>query len=152
MVNTDKAFYNLLCKGIEGKHWVWVNKEKEVIGFPEGLDVSNHPYNPNSDWEFGDQFLAYYVNEDQVGAWEATRKVNDASVPSVLLGFVLDREPIKNELAAISAATQEYADMGLGMMDLDEVLPRYTDVVKSAGADTVIEEIRRQIAAWKAEA
>ncbi|MBM3187974.1 MAG: ABC transporter substrate-binding protein [Chloroflexi bacterium] len=152
LVNTDKVFYNLLCKGIEGKHWVWKNKEKEVIAFPEGLDVSNHPYNPNSDWEFGDQFLAYYMNEDQVGAWEATRRVNDASVPSVLLGFVLDREPIKNELAAISAAVAEYADMGLGMMDLDTVLPKYIEVVKAAGAVTVIEEVQRQIDAWKAGA
>ncbi|MCD6519868.1 MAG: DUF3502 domain-containing protein, partial [Anaerolineae bacterium] len=121
LVNTDKPFYNLLCKGIEGKHWVWVDKEKEVIGFPPGLDANNHPYNPNSDWEFGNQFNAYYVDPEQVGAWEETKKINDASVPSVLLGFAVDKEPIKNELAQITATTEEYKDMVYGLLDFEKI-------------------------------
>lgn len=151
LVNTDKVFYNLLCKGIEGKHWVWVDKEKEVIGFPEGLDVNNHPYNPNSDWEFGNQFNAYYVDPNQVGAWEETKKLNNSAVPSVLLGFALDREPIKNELAEIAAAAAEFNDMNFGMMDLEEALPKYIERIKAAGADKVKEEVQRQINAWKEE-
>ena len=152
LVNTDKPFYNLLCKGIEGKHWVWVNKEKEVIGFPEGLTAENHPYNPNSDWEFGDQFNAYYVDEAQVGAWDETRKLNNTAVPVVTAGFVLDREPIKNELAAIDAAAKEFDDMYYGIMDYEKVLNDYISKMKAAGADKVKEEVQKQIDAWKASA
>jgi putative aldouronate transport system substrate-binding protein len=150
MVNTDKPFYNLLCKGIEGKHWVWVDKAKEVIAFPEGMDVDNHPYNPNSDWEFGDQFLAYYVDAAQVGAWEETRKVNNASVPSVLLGFVLDQEPIKNELAALDAANAEFRDLAMGLLDYDKVLPDLISKNKAAGAEKVQAEVQKQLLDWKA--
>ena len=150
LVQTDKPFYNLLCKGIEGKHWVWKNKEKEVIAFPEGMDVSNHPYNPNSDWEFGDQFNAYYVDEAQVGAWEATRKVNNASVPSVLLGFVLDREPIKNELAALDASNAEFNDLRFGLLDYDKVLPDLIAKNKAAGSEKAQAEVQKQLNDWKA--
>jgi putative aldouronate transport system substrate-binding protein len=149
-VNTDKAFYNLLCKGIEGKHWVWKNKDKEVIGFPEGVDDKSSPYNPNIDWAYGCQFNAYYVFEEQVGSWEETRKINDSSVPSVLLGFVLDREPIKNELAAIAAASKEFSDMAYGIMDYDKVEPDRIAKLKEAGAEKVQAEITKQLQAWKA--
>ena len=150
MVNTDKAFYNLLCKGIEGKHWVWVDKEKEVIAFPEGVTAETHPYNPNTDWEFGDQFNAYYVDPEQVGAWEETRALNDASVPSVLLGFALDTEPIKNEIAEITAAGAEFEDMMNSLMDLETAVPAYVDALNNAGADQVLAEIQRQVDEWKA--
>lgn len=150
LVNTDKPFYNLLCKGIEGKHWVWVDKEKEVIAFPEGLTAETHPYNPNTDWEFGDQFNAYYVDPEQVGAWEETRKLNDASVPSVLLGFALDTEPIKNEIAEITAAGAEFEDMMNSLMDLEKAIPAYIDALTNAGAEKVLAEIQRQVDEWKA--
>jgi len=150
LVNTDKPFYNLLCKGIEGKHWVWKNKDKEVIGFPEGVDQKNSPYNPNIDWAYGCQFNAYYVFEEQVGSWEETRKINDSSVPSVLLGFVLDREPIKNELAAIAAAAKEFSDMNFGIMDYDKVEPDRIAKLKEAGAEKVQAEVTKQLQAWKA--
>ena len=87
----------------------------------------NSAYNPNIDWAYGCQFNAYYVFEEQVGAWEETRKINDSSVPSVLLGFVLDREPIKNELAAVAAAAKEFSDMNFGIMDYDKVEPYRQD-------------------------
>lgn len=150
LVNTDKPFYNLLCKGIEGKHWVWADKEKEVIAFPEGVTAETHPYNPNTDWEFGDQFNAYYVDPEQVGAWEETRKVNDASVPSVLLGFALDTDPIKNEIAEITAASAEFEDMINGLVDLEKAIPMYIDALTNAGAEKVLAEVQRQVDEWKA--
>ena len=45
-----------------GKHWVWVDKSKNVIGFPSGITAQTSPYNLNTDWEFGNQFNAYYVD------------------------------------------------------------------------------------------
>jgi putative aldouronate transport system substrate-binding protein len=152
LVNTDKVFYNILCKGIEGKHWVWTNKAKEVVGFPEGVDGKSSGYNPNTDWEFGNQFNAYYVNENQVGSWEETRKINNGSVASVLMGFVLDREPIKNELAAIAAASKEFSDMAFGIQDYDKVEPDRIAKLKAAGAEKVQAEITKQLQAWKAGA
>ena len=47
---------------------------------------STSSYNPNTDWMFGNQFNAYYRDPKQVGAWEATKKMNDTAFPSEALG------------------------------------------------------------------
>jgi putative aldouronate transport system substrate-binding protein len=152
LVNTDKYFYNLLCFGIEGKHWVWKDKAKEVVDFPSGVTAQTATYNPGTDWEFGDVFNSYYRDETQVGAWDETRKINNASVPSTILGFALDREPIKNELAAIDAAAKEFNDMYYGIMDYEKVLDDFIAKIKAAGAEKVKAEVQKQLLEWKATA
>jgi putative aldouronate transport system substrate-binding protein len=150
MVNTDKPFYNLLCYGIEGKHWVWVDKEKEVIGLPEGVTAENSGYNPNADWEYGNQFNAYYSDPTKVGAWVATKKLNDEATPSPILGFAFDPEPVKTEAAQISAVTKEYTLMSIGFIDYDEKAAEYQQRVKDAGAEKVLAEINKQLEEWRA--
>jgi putative aldouronate transport system substrate-binding protein len=65
---------------------------------------------------------------------------------------VLDREPIKNELAAIAAASKEFSDMNFGIMDYDKVEPDRIAKIKAAGAEKVQAEITKQLQAWKAGA
>lgn len=149
-VNTDKDLYNMLCYGIENKHWVWKDKEKGVIGLPDGVTAENSPYNPNSDWMFGNQFNAYYTDPSKVGAWEATRKLNEEATPSPVVGFVFDQTPVKTELAQIQAISEEYKTLGTGFFDLDQALPEYTKRAKDSGADKVIEEINKQLDSWRA--
>jgi putative aldouronate transport system substrate-binding protein len=90
---TDEVVYNTLAKGIEGKHWVWVDKERKVIGFPEGVTADNSGWNLNRDWMIGNQFIAYYVNPDQVGAWEETERIINASGLPMAGPFVFDPRP-----------------------------------------------------------
>lgn len=150
LVNTDKAFYNLLCYGIEGKHWVWKDKEKEIIGMPEGVTADNSGYNPNADWEYGNQFNAYYTDPTKVGAWPATKKLNDEATPSPILGFSFDTEPVKTEMAQIGAVTKEYTLMGLGFIDYGEKAAEYQKRVMDAGAEKALAEINKQLEAWRA--
>jgi putative aldouronate transport system substrate-binding protein len=148
-INTDKPLYNLLSYGIEGKHWVWTNKDKGVIGLPDGVTAENSGYNPNADWEYGNQFNAYYTDAAKVGAWEATAKLNNEATVSPVMGFVFDQEPVKTELAQIAAVTKEYTLMGIGFIDFDAKLPEYTKRVKDAGGDKVLAEINKQLDAWR---
>jgi putative aldouronate transport system substrate-binding protein len=149
-INTDKVLYNTLCYGVEGKHWVWVDKDKEVLGLPEGVTAENSPYNPNTDWEFGNQFNAYYTDPTKVGAWEATKKINTDAFPSPIIGFVFDTEPVKTELAQVAAVTAEYTLMHIGFLDYNEVGSQYISRVKDAGADTILAEINKQLDEWRA--
>ena len=77
LFNTDPELYNLLAKGIEGKHWVWVDKDKKVIG--PGPDAAN--YKPGRDWMLGSIFNAYYVDAEQAAGdmIGATKKLNASS-------------------------------------------------------------------------
>jgi len=148
-INTNVELYNLLCKGIEGKHWVWVDKAKKVIGFPQGVTAQTSTYNPTSDWMFGCQFNAYYTDAAQVGAWEETQKMNNEAVKSVLLGFSFKPDPVKTEIAQIQAAAGEMeVPLMRGMLDPATALPKFQKSLKDAGIDKVITEMQKQIDAW----
>ena len=143
LVNRDKDVYNMLCFGIEGKHWNYKDKDKGVIA-----QVKDSGYDPTTDWMFGNQFNAFYRNENQVGAWDETKKLNDTATPAPTLGFVFNREPVKNEVAAITALLAEYSPLGAKGGD-SSVLPKAIGDIKAAGSDKVKEELAKQIAAWK---
>ena len=143
LINTDKPTYNLLCIGIEGKHWTWVDKATEVIA-----QVKDSAYNPSTDWMFANQFNAYYRDPRQVGSWDETKKINDSATPSPTLGFVMDRTPVKNEIAAVAAVIAEYTMYGPKAKAASE-LPKMIDAMNAAGATKVLAEMQKQIDAWK---
>jgi putative aldouronate transport system substrate-binding protein len=143
LVNRDKDVYNLLCFGIEGTHWNWKDQANEVIE-----QVKGSGYDPTTDWMFGNQFNAYYRNESQIGAWDETKKLNDAATPAPTLGFVFNREPVKNEIAAITALLAEYTPLGAKGQD-SSIFPKMMADIKAAGSDKVKEEQVKQIEAWK---
>ncbi len=149
LLNTDAEVYNLLSRGIEGAHWVWVDEDKKIMGFPEGVTGDTSTYNPNSDWMFGNQFNAYYRDAAQVGAWEKTKEMNDTAFPSAALGFVVDREPIKTEIAQVTAILKEKAEsIAIGFVSYDEAMPAIIDEINDAGAQKIIDEIQRQLNEW----
>ncbi len=151
LINTDPVVYNLLSRGIEGTHWVWVDETKQVIGYPEGMTAETSTYDPNTDWEFGNQFNAYYRDPRQVGAWEATKEMNDTAFPSVALGFVVDRTPIQTEVAQVTAILKEKGiPIANGFTAYDEAMPALLDEINAAGAQTIIDEIQRQLNEWAA--
>ncbi len=147
LLNTDVEFYNLISKGIEGRHWEWADKENKVIK----PGPNNADYNPNTDWEFGNQFNAYYIDPEQAAqkVWEATYKLNNDSPPSAALGFNFNPEPVKTELANISAVVKELAEpLTNGMVDPETALPEYLKRLDEAGLQTVIAETQKQLNEW----
>lgn len=150
-LNTDPEVYNLLSRGIEGVHWVWEDEAAQVITYPEGVDSATTGYEPNTDWMFGNQFNAYYRSQAQVGAWEATKTMNDEAYPSQALGFVVDRTPIQTEIAQVTAIMEEAArPIAWGWVAYDESMPEVLERLNAAGAQTIIEEVQRQLNDWKA--
>ena len=147
LLNTDKDFYNLISKGIEGKHWEWADQANMVIK----PGPNNADYNPNTDWEFGNQFNAYYIDPEQakLKVWEATYKLNNDSPPSAALGFNFNPDPVKTELANISAVVKELSEpLTNGMVDPETALPEYLTRLDEAGLQQVIEETQRQLNEW----
>jgi len=147
LLNTDVEFYNLISKGIEGRHWEWADKENKVIK----PGPNNADYNPNTDWEFGNQFNAYYIDPEQAKqkVWEATYKLNNDSPPSAALGFNFNPDPVKTELANIAAVVKELSEpLTNGMVDPETALPEYLKRLDEAGLQTVIAETQKQLNEW----
>ncbi|WP_238327737.1 ABC transporter substrate-binding protein [Paenibacillus gorillae] len=139
----DKTLYNLIAHGIEGKHYKKID-EQTVEAIKDG------GYDPSSDWEFGNQFNGYYRNGQKPGIWEDTVKLNESAVQSPLLGFSFDPTPIKTEIAQVATITAQYVPLlETGSVDPEKMLPEFIQKLKKAGSDKIIQELQKQIDAWK---
>ena len=139
LVNTDKDLYNLICFGIEGKHYE-LNEEGKV------RKIADSGYNPNADWKFGNQFNAYLVEGQEDGLWEETAELNLSAKESPLLGFVLNVDPIKAEISQISAVNSEYSRViANGAKDPEEYMAEYRDKLEKAGIAKLKEEVQKQV-------
>lgn len=89
--------------------------------------------------------------------WNSTESLkemqiqNEAAKTSVILGFMLDVEPIKNELAQISAVHSEASPIfSTGSMpDVDKYIAAIRQKYIDAGMDKVLAEAQRQLDEWK---
>ena len=142
LVNTDAELFNTLIAGIEGKNWV-----RNADGL---LEKINGGYSPNSDWMFGTNFLAYVQVGQPVDIWDRTREINATAKASPMLGFTFDPESVKNEISQCSAVADEYSrGIELGVYD-EAKYNEFLDKMDTAGADRIIEEMQKQVNAWKA--
>ena len=154
LMNTQKGteLYNLLTFGIEGTHYEKTDKENIINWLGESAPgvSSDDPYGFNN-WAIGNIFNGYETQFDTEG-WNDYIK-NDVNVnaePSPLIGFTLDTEPIKLELAQYSSIMKEYEYLTLGTNDnWRELLDERNAKLKKAGSDKIVKEVRSQIEAWK---
>lgn len=148
MLNTNKEVYRLLSYGIEDEHWVWVDKDLDIVSLPEGKTQADMGYFPNTDWMFGNQFNAPYRDEEtaRLDAWELTRRLNNSATPHILLGYTFDSKPVENEVAQVTAVAAEFCTPVLnGLVDFEGNYETCLEKVKAAGIDTVLTEAQRQV-------
>ncbi len=145
LLNTDKELYNLLCYGIEGKHY---NK----VGENRIEQIPDSGYSPNVSWMFGNNFNAYLLPSQEDGVWEETIELNNNSKVSRIMGFDFDSSPVKNEMAQCSTVLDEYLpSLVTGAVDYETVLPEFYDKLKMAGSETIIAEKQKQLDEWAAK-
>jgi putative aldouronate transport system substrate-binding protein len=144
LMNTDQELYNLINYGIKGKHF-----DLDADGFKvPGPDAQG--YNPNVPWMFATNYLAYIDKGMPKTVWEDTKKFNAEAIPSNLIGFSFDPEPVKSEIGKTSAVFGEYSRaIELGVAD-EGKYNEFLDKLKAAGSDKIIAEMQKQIDAWKA--
>ena len=144
IVNSDKAFNNLLNFGIE-------NKNYKKIGDNQIELIKDSGYSPNRAWTFGTQFLAYYMPGQALDNWEKTKILNESADTSKAMGFNFNSEPVNSEIAQCASVVAEFGPgLWTGFIDPDEYLPQFINKLKAAGADKIIAEKQKQLDAWKA--
>lgn len=143
LMNSNVELYNLMCYGIEGKHYT--KNEDGTVSYVEGSK-----YAPKADWKWGNQFNAYVPEGVDKGVWDATNKMNEDAVKSPLLGFVPDLKEIRAEISQISNINSEFNALSLGAGDTEKLLADYRAKLESAGQQKVADEIKRQVAEFLA--
>ncbi len=143
MFNTDPYLNNLIIYGIEGKHYNKINDNTI-----EPIKDSGYG-NSGMQWEFGNQFINYLVKGEKEDKHKILEEYNSKLLPEKMLGFSFDSEPVKVELGACQNVKAEYENvLATGTGDVDKVLAEYTQKLKAAGADKILEEVKKQYAEW----
>lgn len=138
LLNTDKELYNLISYGIEGKHY-------ELTEDGKARKIDDSGYKMES-WKWGNQFNAHVLEGAESTVWEETKEMNDSAEKSVLINFVLDKDPIASELANLTSVTDEYQYVIQGYTpDYKDFEPAYRAKLAEVGLDTIITEMQRQV-------
>lgn len=138
LIQTNKELYNLICFGIEGKHYK-IENDRVVQDKQAG-------YMPTMTWRFGNQFNAMLIEGQPDGVWEETQKFNDEAYKTPLLGFTFDPSKVRTEVAQMQTIGQRYSGSSKGTEDISgDYFDRLKSELKQAGAERVTEEAQRQV-------
>ncbi len=142
LVNTDTKLRDMICYGEEG-----LNFE-----YKDGLVEQNN----DAPWPWARYTQANHAILTPTTAnpdlFTGISYVNDNAVPSVLMGFNLDRSNIEDELALIKATYEKYvSELLTGTAEPAEIVPAMMDEMNAVGFGTVMEEFQRQVDAFFAQ-
>lgn len=147
LVETDKAVYDLIQYGIEGKTYVL---DGQAANYPSGMDASTSNYMDwGGQWAFWKPQFMRPTPTWPDGFWvkEAEFASISTNIDSPLNGLFFDTESVKNEIAKRNQIAAEYRkplDYGI-VKDANESIADYIDRQKAAGVDKIIAVMQKQI-------
>lgn len=136
IVNTEPEILNLLTYGIEGKNYV--KKSENVVERTEKVFS-------NATWVFGNQFIIYTDTNQDSDIWEQTKKLNDTSEKSPLMGFIPDTSMFTNEITKCNEILSKYSVIQKGTENPENYLNTLDSELREAGAETIKRELEKQI-------
>ena len=140
--------YDLLNYGIENKHWRKLDGRKYEV-------IAADPLNP--DYGFGDWEIGHYklvrIEKNQPSELEPIMFTFDPkTINCISTGFTFNSEPVNAEYSAVLAEIEaSIYPLKYGVVDFDKNYPKAIEALKKAGYDKVVEEYKKQFAAWLAE-
>ena len=138
LINTDVKLRDMLHIGIEGKHFEYINDGTTARRLRTDWPLANY--------QQGSYFILTPLDNVPPGYWNEIQKQNEEAVPSVLLGFMMDIEPVMVEVINCRSIWDRYKiDLTLGASNPDFVMPKLLEELKAAGFDKVTAEAQRQI-------
>jgi len=140
LVNTDATLRDMLAYGIEGRHFSYVDVDgRRAV----------HAENPNwslTNYQQGNYFIITPQDTVPPSYWDEVRYQNETAVPSVMMGFMMDLEPVMIELTNARIIWERNAtDLIVGAANPDVVLPRLIGELRTAGLDKIMAEAQRQV-------
>lgn len=150
LMYTNPEVANLFANGIEGKNYKYVDKEKNIITYADGIDASNTGYSVVG-WAWPNEQITSVWQGDDADVWTKLGEFNKAAKSSPAKGFVWDNSKVLNEVTASQNVISKYeASLDCGSVNPDEALPKMNEELKSAGLDKIIKEKQQQLDAWLA--
>lgn len=142
---SNSELMNLYNWGIEGEHYVFSDKEKGIITYPEGVTAENKAYGLNIGYELPNQYISYVWEGNDPSIWEEYKEFNKAE-PLISTGFIYDNASVATEVSALANVKGQYLDaIGSGAVDPAIAVPELNEALKKAGIEKVIEVKQEQL-------
>lgn len=147
-IYTNPDLANLFINGLEGKHYEFVDKEKGIVNYPEGVNASNTGYT-SLPWAWPNETISYIWEGLDSDIWDQIQEFNKDATVSPAKGFAWDNTEVQNEVTACANVVAKYGPaLQCGSLDPETTIPKFLDELKAAGADTIIAEKQRQLDDW----
>lgn len=145
LMHSDSTLLNMMLFGVEGTHW-----EFEDDGRVNLIDSSWYGAHGGA-WTLGNTLLQAVTNREDPDKNRLLIDYSNDSVDHPSLGFRFRSDPVAAELTAINAvADGTVRAIKTGYVDPATELPALIENLRAAGIDTVMAEVERQYAEWKA--
>jgi len=149
LMYSDPEIINLIDWGIEGVHYV--KQDDGTISYPEGVDASNTGWGLNMNFQFGNQLLSHVWKGDSPDLYKNLLAFNNSAKLSKAFGFSFDGSDLKTEYASLTNVVNQYKlALEDGVLDPDEILPKFNKALYDAGLEKYIAEKQKQYDAWLA--
>ena len=141
LVNSDKELFNLICYGIEGKHYNLDGDGKIVL-------AENSGYKTGGAWKFGSTFNSLLLPGQADDLWEETIAFNEAAEKSPIMGFSFDIDSVRTQIAQISTVASKYTQAQRGFEPIEAWHGAYLKELEAAGVKEVAAEVEKQLNEW----
>ncbi|MGI6536943.1 MAG: ABC transporter substrate-binding protein [Caldicoprobacterales bacterium] len=154
LVYADEYVATTMRFGLEGEDLHYVIDEDGRLDFSKGrnADPQNRGIFRWYGSQFGNLFKAIMPNTQPKDLYEQIMASNDRSTQfTANLGFVVNQDPIANEIAACANVIAEYHEpLAYGMVDdVDTHLNEFVQKLNNNGVDKIIEEVQKQLNDWR---
>ena len=142
LVNTDTNVRDLFFYGVEGDNWEYTDETKTKV------------HKNNADWSMagytqGSFFTVTPTDAYEFNEYDQVAEQNANAEPSVLLGFSMDTEPVKDQLNQCITIAESYKSELLtgscGGTDPETMVAQMVDELNAAGFQDVLTEAQRQV-------
>lgn len=140
----DQANYDILRYGIKDINWV--DTGDKTYDLPKGVDASKNYNFPGYDLMWNPNFERTLAtsSEDDKFYYKKLRDPNQL-IASKLMGFTANLDPIKNEIAKVSAIwPSTMLPILNGSLDISE-LPKVQKKLEDAGYLKIVDEAKKQV-------
>ena len=145
IVNTDTFVRDLFYYGVQGENWDYTDDTKQWV------------HKNNADWTMAGytQGSFFTVTPDDTydfNQYDEVEQLNAAAEPSVLLGFSMDIEPVRDQVQNCITICEKYkSELLTGTRDPSELVPQMMSELEGAGFADVMAEAQSQVDAFLAE-
>lgn len=144
---TNPDLANLVCNGIEGKHYVVT--EEGNIDFAEGLDAFTTGWPSGMGTFWPNITISRPWKPDAADSYDAWVAANDTCKKSPALGFAFDAFNVSDEISACSSVVDQYVNaLLLDLGDTEALYAEFLEALNDAGLESIIEEKQAQLNEW----